>query len=130
MNKKKTDKFRSILESIRTKLLGDVEKSNQNVRTSEAEQMADISDDAARTYNRQLEGEIGNQEWQRLKQVDLAIQKIEEGEYGICSQCEEPIPEARLQVVPFTEFCTQCLSEMEKNPKATDLNDEETFEEA
>ena len=129
MNKKKTDKFRSILESIRTKLLGDVEKSNQNVRTSEAEQMADISDDAARTYNRQLEGEIGNQEWQRLKQVDLAIQKIEEGEYGICSQCEEPIPEARLQVVPFTEFCTQCLSEMEKNPKADHRNDEEPIEE-
>ena len=129
MNKKKTDKFRSILESIRTKLLGDVEKSNQNVRTSEAEQMADISDDAARTYNRQLEGEIGNQEWQRLKQVDLAIQKIEEGEYGICSQCEEPIPEARLQVVPFTEFCTNCLSEMEKNPKAISVNDEDPFEE-
>ena len=129
MNKKKTDKFRSILESIRTKLLGDVEKSNQNVRASETEQMADISDDAARTYNRQLEGEIGNQEWQRLKQVDLAIKKIEEGEYGICSQCEEPIPEARLQVVPFTEFCTQCLSEMEKNPKADHLNDEEPIEE-
>ena len=95
MNKKKADKFRSILESIRTELLGDVEKSNQNVRASETEQMADISDDAARTYNRQLEGEIGNQEWQRLKQVDLAIKKIEEGEYGICSQCEEPIPDRK-----------------------------------
>ena len=129
MNKKKLAKFRSQLESIRSELLGDVEKSNQNIRSGETGQIADISDDAARTYNLQLEGELGKQEWQRLKQVDMAIKKIEEGEYGVCAQCEEPIPEARLQVVPFTEFCTQCLSEMEKNPKAISVNDEDPFEE-
>ena len=124
------NQFRSQLESIRSELLGDVEKSNQNLKESEAGQMADISDHAARTYSRQLEGELGEQEWQKLKQVDMAIEKIAEGEYGVCAQCEASIPEARLKVVPYTEFCTQCLSEMEKNPKATDLNDEETFEEA
>jgi DnaK suppressor protein len=129
MNQKKIDKFRSQLESIRTGLLGDVEKSNQNIRTGETGQIADISDDAARTYNQQLEGELGKQEWQKLKQVDTAIAKIEEGTYGICAQCEEPIPEARLQLVPFTEFCTQCLSDMEKNPKATSLSDEDPFQE-
>jgi DnaK suppressor protein len=129
MNRKKTDQFRSQLESIRTQLLGDVEKSNQNVRAGETGQIADISDDAARTYSRQLEGELGKQEWQKLKQVDKAIKKIEEGEYGVCAQCEAPIPEARLKVVPFTEFCTQCLSEMEKNPKALSLDDEDPFEE-
>ena len=129
MNKKKLAKFRSQLESIRSELLGDVEKSNQNIRSGETGQIADISDDAARTYNLQLEGELGKQEWQRLKQVDMAIKKIEEGEYGVCGQCEEPIPEARLQVVPFTEFCTNCLSEMEKNPKAISVNDEDPFEE-
>jgi len=129
MNKKKLAKFRSQLESIRSELLGDVEKSNQNIRSGETGQIADISDDAARTYNLQLEGELGKQEWQRLKQVDMAIKKIEEGEYGVCGQCEEPIPEARLQVVPFTEFCTNCLSEMEKNPKAINLDDEDPFEE-
>ena len=129
MNKKKLAKFRSQLESIRSELLGDVEKSNQNIRSGETGQIADISDDAARTYNLQLEGELGKQEWQRLKKVDMAIKKIEEGEYGVCAQCEEPIPEARLQVVPFTEFCTNCLSEMEKNPKAISVNDEDPFEE-
>jgi DnaK suppressor protein len=129
MNKKKIAKFRSQLESIRTDLLGGVEKSNQNIRSGETGQIADISDDAARTYNLQLEGELGKQEWQRLKQVDSAIKKIEEGEYGVCAQCEEPIPEARLQVVPYTEFCTNCLSEMEKNPKAISINEDDPFEE-
>lgn len=129
MNKNKIDHFRSQLESIRAAILGDVEKSNQNVRAGETGQIADISDDAARTYSRQLEGELGKQEWQKLKQVDTAIEKMEEGKYGICAECEATIPEARLKLVPFTEFCTQCLSEMEKNPKAARLNDEDPFEE-
>lgn len=129
MNKKKIAQFHSQLESIRSELLGDVEKLNQSVKESEIGQIADISDDAARAYNRQLEGELGEQEWKKLKQVDLAIEKINDGEYGICAQCESPIPEARLEVVPYTEFCTQCLSEMEKNNKTDSINDQNPFEE-
>ena len=115
------------MESIRSELLGDVEKSNQNIKESETGQMADISDHAAHTYNQQLEGELGEQEWQKLKQVDVAIEKISEGDYGVCTQCEDSIPEARLKVVPYTEFCTQCLSKMEKNPQSTSLNDKKNL---
>ena len=98
------------------------------MKESEIGQIADISDDAARTYNRQLEGELGEQEWQKLKQVDIAIEKIAEHQYGICAQCESAIPEARLKVVPYTEFCTQCLSEMEKDSKIISFNGENPFE--
>ena len=122
MNKKKLNQFRSQLKSIRSELLGDVEKSNHHVKENQNGQIADISDHAAHTYNRQLEWELGEQEWQKLKRVDVAIEKISEGDYGVCTQCEDSIPEARLEVVPFTKFCTQCLSEMEKNSRATSLN--------
>ena len=81
MNKKKIDQFLSQLEFIRSELLGDVEKSNQSVKESEIGQIADISDDAARTYNRQLEGELGEQERQSLKEVDMAIEKIAGHQY-------------------------------------------------
>jgi len=127
MNKIKLNQFRSQLKSIRFELLGDVKKSNQHVKESETGQIADISDHAARTYNWQLEGELDEQEWQKLKQVDVAIEKIAKGEFGVCTQCEDSIPEARLEVVLFTEFCTQCLSEMEKNPQATSLNDKKNL---
>ena len=129
MNKKKLNLFRSQLESIRSELLGDVEKSNQHVKENQNGQIANISDHAARTYNRQLEGELGEQEWQKLKQVDVAIEKISEGDYGVCTQCEDSIPEARLKVVPYTEFCTQCLSEIEKNPEAASLDNQNPLEE-
>ena len=129
MNKKKLNQFRSQLKSIRSELLGDVEKSNQHVKENQNGQIANISDHAAHTYNQQLEGELGEQEWQKLKRVDVAIEKISEGDYGVCTQCEDSIPEARLKVVPYTEFCTQCLSEIEKNPRAASLDNQNPLKE-
>jgi DnaK suppressor protein len=129
MNKNKLDLFRTRLEDIRSELLGDVEKSNQNVRNGETGQIADISDDAARAYNRQIEGELGEQEWKKLKQVDAAIEKIDESEFGICGECEGTIPEARLEVVPYTEYCTQCLSDLEEKKKIININDLNPFQE-
>ena len=58
--------------------------------------MPDISDDAARAYDRKLQGDLEEQEWNKLKQVEAALEKVENGEYGICDQCEKKIPEARL----------------------------------
>ncbi|NIQ01699.1 MAG: yteA family sporulation protein, partial [Nitrospinaceae bacterium] len=43
--------------------------------------------------------------------------QMEHGGYGICTRCEKPIPEARLKVVPFTQYCVGCLNEIEKENK-------------
>ena len=53
--------------------------------------MADISDDAARSYGKKLQGDLEEQEWVKLKQVEAALKKVEDGEYGICEQCEQEI---------------------------------------
>ncbi len=45
--------------------------------------------------------------------IDEALEKIEAGSYGICSTCDQPIPEARLDVLPFAKFCVECLSKIE-----------------
>jgi DnaK suppressor protein len=49
-----------------------------------------------------------------LKQVELALARIDNGEYGNCLQCEEPIAIARLQAQPFAGFCLDCQSAREK----------------
>jgi len=114
MKKNKLKHFQSLLENIRTKIVGDVEKAHHNKKSSEVEQMADISDDAARSYGKKLQGDLEEQEWVKLKQVEAALKKVEDGEYGICEQCEQEILETRLEIMPYTEFCIQCLSEIEK----------------
>ena len=128
MEKKKAKYFQSALQEIRIEIVGGVEKSQNNGKNDEAEHMPDISDDAARAYDRKLQGDLEEQEWNKLKQVEAALEKVENGEYGICDQCEKKIPEARLKIIPYTEFCTQCLSEIEKKSSLDDQETENTKE--
>jgi len=44
----------------------------------------------------------------RLKNIDLALGKIEKGEYGICEKCGKKISEERLKVSPESRFCLRC----------------------
>jgi DnaK suppressor protein len=124
MKKNKSKQLEVLLQKIRTEIVGDVEKANQNDKEIEAEHMADISDDAARSYDRKLQGDLEEQEWNKLKQVEAALEKIAQGKYGTCEQCEKEIPEARLEIMPYAEFCIQCLSEIEENAAAA-INDQD-----
>ena len=115
MKKNKLKHFQFLLENIRTEIVGDVEKAHHNKKSNEVEQMADISDDAARSYGRKLQGDLEEHEYIKLKQVEAALKKVEGREYGICEQFGQEILETRLEIMPYTEFCIQCLSEIEKH---------------
>ena len=43
-----------------------------------------------------------------LSEVDLALEKIKKGEYGICEKCQKPIAQARLKIHPQARQCTKC----------------------
>jgi DnaK suppressor protein len=43
-----------------------------------------------------------------LSEIDAALQRLEDGSYGICEHCGEPIPWERLDVLPVTRLCTPC----------------------
>ena len=44
----------------------------------------------------------------KLKNIELALEKIKKGEYGICEKCGKEIPEERLKVSPESRFCLKC----------------------
>jgi hypothetical protein len=51
-----------------------------------------------------------------LKKIEHLIQKITRNEdFGICEECEEPIPIERLLIVPEADMCVNCQSEMEES---------------
>lgn len=43
-----------------------------------------------------------------LKKIDLALQKIKKGKYGVCEKCKKPIAPGRLEVYPQAELCAKC----------------------
>lgn len=114
MDKKKASHYQTKLEEIRASLVGDVARNLKSNKEEFSDIVADVNDDATRTYNRQLMLNLGEQDWEKLKLVEEAIETIKRGDYGICQKCEKSIPEARLNIVPFAKYCVECLSVLEK----------------
>jgi DnaK suppressor protein len=49
-----------------------------------------------------------------LEEIDIALKKIEDGTYGICEMCEEPIGTERLLIKPYAKYCIICREIVEK----------------
>lgn len=50
--------------------------------------------------------------------IDEALQRIESGGYGICAECQHPILQARLELVPHARFCVPCQGRQETQGKS------------
>ncbi len=58
---------------------------------------------------------VADRRTEMLAQIDLALKKMEEGSYGRCEVCEEPINIIRLRVHPFAVRCTRCQEAWERD---------------
>jgi len=48
-----------------------------------------------------------------LSRLESVLHIIDDSDFGLCKECEEPIPIARLMVIPETYFCVECASKMD-----------------
>ncbi len=96
------------------KILFDIQNEIMDINSNETKDEADIAAsnmDSGRDYQIYL-----NQK-KELEEINLALKKIEEGTYGICEMCEEPINEERLKIKPFAKYCIICREIIEKENK-------------
>lgn len=49
-----------------------------------------------------------------LEEVEIALRKIEEGTYGVCDACGNPISAARLEALPYASLCLDCENQAER----------------
>ena len=114
MNETKLASFRTKLEEIRFAIVGEVKEKYKSPKDHLTGQVADIADDAVQSYEHQLMMGLGEKEFEKLRLVEEAIEKLDEGQYGICLECEELISEERLTVIPLASHCVDCLEVIEK----------------
>lgn len=50
---------------------------------------------------------------QQLAQIEIALQRLDDGTYGQCAQCGEPIEPGRLSVLPYASLCVRCQAKQE-----------------
>lgn len=74
----------------------------------------DIADEATETEYRNVTAELTELESRELEQVESALQRINEGKYGVCDGCSKNIPMARLQALPYATMCIKCQQEADR----------------
>lgn len=60
---------------------------------------------------------LSNREKETLNRINGALRRIEDGTFGYCEECEEPIGEGRLQAIPHVTTCINCAEQKEKLSK-------------
>lgn len=81
--------------------------------------LGDLADRPVLTPEAEIGYEVVDQRAQLLAQIEIALKKLEEGTYGRCEVCDEAIPPARLQALPFAIRCTRCQEEWERQTGGT-----------
>ncbi|MFQ5442587.1 MAG: TraR/DksA family transcriptional regulator [Thermodesulfobacteriota bacterium] len=117
-----------------TRILLDAKKKilqefTQKVRSESDDlkrETGDIYDLASTERERELKLVLGDRDRKKLTEIEHALERINESSYGTCEECEEPITEKRLKVLPFTRVCVDCQSKNEREQKIRGGVEEET----
>lgn len=67
-----------------------------------------IGDVSAITFEREVDLTVEDNVRSVLRQIDRALEKLDEGSYGTCDSCGRPINESRLEIAPWSSLCIDC----------------------
>ncbi len=101
----------------REELLKMISSSKEKERNISEVDRGDDVDRATTSENREMVFIISSREREELKNIEQALLKIDNGTYGICDGCEKKISKKRLEILPFTHYCSDCQSEIEGDLK-------------
>jgi DnaK suppressor protein len=107
----------SKLDRRKAALLAKLREVTQSMRNHDdliIESAADPLDSLQASTQRDLTVEVLNRNSNLLRAVKLALDQIESGEYGLCRECGNGIPERRLDAIPWAEHCIPCQEARER----------------
>ena len=117
-----TERFRGILEEERTRVLDAINYLHEETPGSledETEEIVGNSDNhlgdtATATLDREIDYSLEENSEHVLRAIDGALQRIEEGTFGTCETCGQPISEERLEAIPYATQCIDCRRKGER----------------
>lgn len=116
MNKKTLAEFKNLLNQQLESLLQDAGKTVSEM-TEEKTNFPDPTDRASLESDRNFELRIRDRERKLINKIREALARIDDGTFGLCESCEEPIGVERLRVRPVTTLCIDCKTEQERQER-------------
>lgn len=119
MDSRQLSEFRRRLSAERerfadlaTRMSGDLE--NRGFAAEESAYDNHPADLATQTFEREKDHSLLGNNRLMLKAIDQALDRIDDGTYGICERCGKPIDMERLRAMPMTTFCRECKRDEER----------------
>ena len=118
LTKKELKKFQELLVEKRKAVL---ERARQMLAVEnmalDTNDLPDEMDLASSEYLQSFEFRLRGREKSLLSKLDLALKKIDDGTFGVCEICEEPIGKKRLEARPETTLCIKCKEDQEREER-------------
>lgn len=116
LKKAQVVKFKNRLEEMRNGITHSLQGTSAEVKTPDeatgySQHQADEGTD---DFDRTITLELTSNEYAILKQIERALQKVEDGTYGVCDVTGQEIPLARLEAVPYATMTVGAQEKMEK----------------
>ncbi|OLB96458.1 MAG: hypothetical protein AUH30_12480 [Candidatus Rokubacteria bacterium 13_1_40CM_68_15] len=119
MKKDRLAGFKKRLLDKQYQLVQEVGRTALYGKDQEDDSIKDLGDQANTAYTREFFFELGNGDRRLLREVVTALQKIEDGSFGTCERCSEPIADKRLDALPFARYCIDCQRLVEEEERMT-----------
>jgi DnaK suppressor protein len=118
LSAKDLKRFKKMLEDSRQAILENARKTMEEESNFDTDDLPDEIDQASSEYAQSMTFRLRDREKFLLKKIEKALARIEEGTFGICERCEEPISVKRLEARPVTTLCIRCKEEQEQKERS------------
>ena len=116
--KKFLAKMREHLADMKEKLHGELESELRAEREGNKDEGMDTYDLASEERDREINFILSDRERVKVKQIDDALERLDDSAYGVCESCGLEVAEERLNAMPFTRLCRDCQQDMEHEAKS------------
>ncbi|MBX7101443.1 MAG: TraR/DksA C4-type zinc finger protein [Myxococcaceae bacterium] len=118
MNQKELKRYKKVLDDSKLAILQRAKKTKEEESNFDTDDLPDEIDLASSEYAQSLVFRLRDRDKFLLTKIEKALARIDDGTFGICERCEEPISTKRLEARPVTTLCIRCKEEQEKKEKS------------
>lgn len=119
LSKKELEKFKEKLESLKGEISGTVKNVSLDIKVDDGSKSFSQhpSDQGTDDFNQKISMEVSEKNQNIIKSIDRALEKIDEGTYGICDMTKKEIPKKRLEAMPYANYTIEAQELLEREGK-------------
>jgi len=114
MDKKRLENYRKRLLERQQQLIDIVSKTEQDGRQADEEPAQDLADKASNSYTKEFLFKKSSDDRFILSLIQEALQRMQDGEFGVCVACGGEMQQKRIEAVPWARHCIECQEKQEQ----------------